>query len=81
MHLIPAGGARERHVRSLAIGRRESLQCWGVSEGKARHNSSNVRGVTAGKVGRNCSIFKEIRKCKNNEINSTATMPSADGCK
>ena len=57
MHLTPAGGAREQRVRSLAIGRRASEQCWGVTAGKARHNSSNVRGVTAGKVGRNSSTI------------------------
>ena len=36
---------------------RASQQCWGVTAGKARHNSSNVRGVTAGKMGRNASIY------------------------
>ena len=49
MHLRPAGGPHERRVRSLAIGRRASKQCWGVTAGNAMHNSSNVRGVTAGK--------------------------------
>ena len=57
MHLTPAGGASERRMRSLAIGRRVSQQCWGVTAGKARHNSSNVRGVTAGKVGCNSSYY------------------------
>ena len=45
--------SRVRSARSLAIGRRASKQCWGVTAGKARHNSSNVRGVTAGKMGHN----------------------------
>ena len=45
----------QRRVWSLAIGRRASQQCWGVTAGKARHNSSNVRGVTTGKVGRSSS--------------------------
>ena len=27
-----------------------SQQCWGVTAGQARHNSSNVGGVTAGQV-------------------------------
>ena len=55
MHLTPAGGPHERHVRSFAIGWQASKQCWGVTAGKPRHNSSNVRGVTAGKMGRNSS--------------------------
>ena len=49
MRLTPAGGPHERHVRSFAIGWRASKQCWGVTAGKPRHNSSNVRGVTSGK--------------------------------
>ena len=49
MRLTPAGGPHVRHVRSFAIGWRASKQCWGVTAGKPRHNSSNVRGVTAGK--------------------------------
>ena len=32
-----------------------SQQCWGVTAGKAKHSSSIVRGVTAGKMGRNSS--------------------------
>ena len=40
MHLTPAGGPHERRVRSIAIGRRASKQWWGVTAGKARHNSS-----------------------------------------
>ena len=35
---------------SHAIGRWASQQCWGVTAGKATQNSSNVRGVTAGKM-------------------------------
>ena len=50
MHLTPAGGPHERRVRSLVIGRRASQQRWGVTAGKARHTSSNVRCVSAGKV-------------------------------
>ena len=30
--------------------------CWGVTAGKASHNASNARDVTAGKMGRNSSI-------------------------
>ena len=60
MHLTPAGGTHERRVRSLAIGRWASQQCWSVTAGKVRHNSSNVRGVTAGKVGRNSSIYNNV---------------------
>ena len=63
MHLPPAGGAHERRVRSLAIGRRASQQCWGVTAGKASHNSSNVRGVTAGKVGHNSSKCNLVKTC------------------
>ena len=54
MHLTPEGG---HHERILAIGLRASQQCWGVTAGKARHHSSNVRGVTAGEVGRNSSVI------------------------
>ena len=50
-------------MRSLAIGRRASQQCWGVTAGKARHNSSNVRGVTAGKVGHNSSKCNLVKTC------------------
>ena len=60
MHLTTAGGPHERRVRSLAIGRRASQQCWGVTAGKARHNSSNVRGVTAGKMGHNSSRANDV---------------------
>ena len=59
MHLTPEGGARERRDRSLAICRRASQQCGGVTAGKARHNSSNVRGVTADKVVRNSSVHNK----------------------
>ena len=57
MHLTPVGGAHEWRVRSLAIGRGASQQCWGVTAGKARHNSitGNVRGVTVAKVRHNFS--------------------------
>ena len=41
----------------IRIGRRASQQCWGVTAGNARHNSSNVRGVKAGKMGRNSSGY------------------------
>ena len=60
MQLTPAGGARERRMPSLTIGRRASQQCWGVTAGKPRHNSINVRGVTAGKVRRNSSINNHV---------------------
>ena len=49
-----------RNVRSLAIGRWASQQCWGVTAGKAGHNTCNVRGVTAGKVGCNSSEGNEL---------------------
>ena len=55
MLLPPAGRPQERHVWSFAIGWRASKQCWGVTAGKPRHNSSNVRDVTAGKIGCNSS--------------------------
>ena len=35
--------------------------CWGVTAGKASHNASNARGVTACKMGRNSSA-------RNNDI-------------
>ena len=53
------GVSRERHTRSVAIGRRGVIIMWGVTAGKASHNASNARGVTAGKMGRNSSISKK----------------------
>ena len=47
--------SRERHIRSLAIGRRGVIIMLGFTTGKASHNASNARGVTAGKMGRNSS--------------------------
>ena len=43
-------------TRSVAIGRRGVIIMWGVTAGKARHNTSNARAVTVGKMGRNSSI-------------------------
>ena len=51
---------------SLASGTRGAICHWskgchiyvGVTAGKASHNASNARGVTAGKMGRNCSVYK-----------------------
>ena len=44
-------------MRSVAIGRRGVIIMWGVTAGKASHSTSNARAVTAGKMGRNSSIF------------------------
>ena len=33
--------------------------CWGVTAGKASHNASNARDVTAGKMGRNSSTIQQ----------------------
>ena len=68
MHLTPAGGAHERRMRSLAIGWWASQQCWGVTAGKARHNSSIVRGVTAGKVRHNSSNNNDFYSSKSSEL-------------
>ena len=51
------GVSRERHTRILAIGRRGVIIMWGVTAGKSSHNASNARRVTAGKMGRNSSIY------------------------
>ena len=53
-------------LRPLASGARGALPlvggvCWGIDAGKASHNASNARGVTAGKMGRNASSYKEGR--------------------
>ena len=64
MHLTPAGVAH-------ACGVRGAFRLFGGCQNKvvvslrenARHNSSNVRGVTTGKVGRNSSktvIYNEM---------------------
>ena len=58
MPLTPAGGARGRRVRSLAIGRRESQHCRGITAAKATHNASNVRVVTVSKMAHNSSKEK-----------------------
>ena len=51
------GVSRERHTRSVAIGRRGVIIMWGsLQERRATHNASNARGVTAGKMGRNSSL-------------------------
>ena len=55
------GVSRERHTRSLAICRRGVIIIWGVTVGKANHNASNARGVTAGNMGRNSSIYNTRR--------------------
>ena len=31
--------------------------CWGVTAGKSSHNACNARDVTAGKMGRNSSVY------------------------
>ena len=49
-------------MRSLVISRWASQQCWGVTAGKARHNSSNVRGVTAGKVRHNSIVMEVLER-------------------
>ena len=36
--------------------------CWGVTAGKSRHNSSNVGGVTVGQVRHTSSIDKTLMK-------------------
>ena len=46
-------------MRSVAIGRRGVIIMWGFTAGKASHNASNARGVTAGKMGRNSSYYNE----------------------
>ena len=70
MHVTPAGGP---HERSFAIGWRASKQCWGVTAGNPRHNSSNVRDVTAGNMGRNSSgnnIMYTTIRTKEGELSS-----------
>ena len=50
-------GARDRRAWSLAVGRRGVITLLGVTAGNASHNASNARGVTAGKMGRNSSVY------------------------
>ena len=33
--------------------------CWGVTAGKASHNASNARDVTASKMGRNSRTYNK----------------------
>ena len=56
-------GARQRRAWSLSIGRRGVITLLGVTAGNVCHNASNARGVTAGKMGRNSSIYIIIRDC------------------
>ena len=64
-----------RSARSLAIGRRASQQLLGVTVGRASYKSSNVRGVIAGKMGRNSSIYNSVFTCRHIAINSSASVP------
>ena len=54
---------RVQVLRPLASGTHGALPLvggeWGVTAGKASHNASNVRGVTAGKMGRSCVLESE----------------------
>ena len=34
--------------------------CWGVTAGKSSHTASNARDVTAGKMGRNSSMYNVL---------------------
>ena len=45
----------------------------GVSLRAARHNSSNARSVTAGKVGHNSSEYKEKHKLNSEQISDSAS--------
>ena len=53
--LTPVGGAHERACGALRLvgGLHNNV---GGHCGNVRHNSSNVRGVTAGKVGHNIEL-------------------------
>ena len=51
------GISREPHTRSVSIGRRGVIIMWGVTARKASDNASNARAVTAGKMGRNSSVY------------------------
>ena len=52
-------------LASLAIGRQASPQCRGVTAGKTRRNTRNVRGVTEGKMGHNSSVLNHQMICFN----------------
>ena len=71
-----AGGPHKRRVWSLAIGRRASQQFWGVTAGKGSHNASNARGITAGKMGRNSSVYKDWKQ--QNMKNQTTTLDTTN---
>ena len=52
---------------ALASGTRGALPlvggvCWGVTARNANHRASNVTGVTAGKIGRNCRQYNRERE-------------------
>ena len=55
--------AREWRAWSLAISRRGVITLLGVTAGKASHNASYARVVTAGKMGRNSSSYKVTKLC------------------
>ena len=40
------GVSRERHTRSVAIGGRGVIIMWGVTAGKASHNTSKLLGLS-----------------------------------
>ena len=47
-----------------------SQQCWGFTAGKAIHNTSNVRGVTANKDGHNSSANNLLKGENDVSLNS-----------
>ena len=51
---------RRRGVSRVAIGWMGVIIMWGVTAGKASHNTSNVRAVTAVKMGRNSSTHNHL---------------------
>ena len=68
--------------RALASGSRGALPlvggiCWGATTGKANHNTSNARDVTAGKMGRNSSTGNAA--CWQNFVSMSVTHSCQHG--
>ena len=72
-------GARQRRAWSLAIGQSGVITLLGVTAGKASHNASNARGVAAGKMGCNSSVYN-ITYCKRVLTFIKLTVYDADVC-
>ena len=55
------GFSRERHTRSVAIGRSGVIIMWGSLQERRTTTELIARGVTAGNMGRDCSVVNDSK--------------------